>query len=139
MGQISNVSTAKYQEAEQKRQGYEVKKAQMEHYQAYQNTVKNNEKELDRLKNDYDSKITFLEKELEQKLIDAKVKQTDRVKQENERLEAELKDLRQAHQDQVAQIKESQQYQIDKMNESHKTTMQNGKERFMRDQMKLNT
>ena len=63
--------------------------------------------------------------------------QSKSVGDENTRLQTEVENLKKAHQDQVAEIKISQQTEIQGMVESHKKTIDNAKQKFIKEKSKF--
>jgi ElaB/YqjD/DUF883 family membrane-anchored ribosome-binding protein len=62
-----------------------------------------------------------------------------RLQDENRRLAEELKNLKATHGDQVAEVSESQNNEIQDMKESHRKTLQNAREKFIKEKSKFET
>ncbi|MDO9181465.1 MAG: hypothetical protein Q7U04_03610 [Bacteriovorax sp.] len=137
MSNISDVQSQKYLEAETKKYTNDLKQLRTENDRGYQTEAKSKEAELKRMHDDYEMKIANLKNEQEQKLVEIRDRQSKSVGDENMRLQTEVENLKKAHQDQVAEIKTSQQNEIQGMVESHKKTMDNAKQKFVREKSKL--
>ncbi len=72
---INNVKAEKFMESEMKRHNEEVKKLRAENFRAYESEVKNGEKELSRIKGDYEGRISNLKNETEQRLTEIRDRQ----------------------------------------------------------------
>jgi hypothetical protein len=138
MTNINQVKAARFKESEEKRFNFEIKKLRTEHGRKYSKEVKKNEETMVRLKDDYEKKIGTMELELEQKLTDVRSRQKKSLVLENERLKEELINLKKAHGDQVGEIKETQENEIQNLVQSHKTTIENARQKYIKEQMKWN-
>lgn len=139
MTNINQVKAARFKESEEKRFNFEVKKLRTEHGRKYTKEVKKNEETLVRLKDNYEKKIGTMEMELEQKLTDVRSKQKRNLSLENERLKEELVNLKKAHADQVGEIKETQENEVQNLVHGHKTTIENARQKYIKEQMKWNS
>tara|TARA_R100000656_G_scaffold17943_1_gene16657 strand:+ start:321 stop:740 length:420 start_codon:yes stop_codon:yes gene_type:complete len=136
MSTITDVQVMRFKEAENKRHMSEMRKMKTENATEYHNEALSNEKMIDRMRNDFESKSRIAESDLERQLADMRRKHEKRMEQENQRLDEELKNLKATHQDQVAEIKNSNTNEIQNIRESHERTIANAKEKFIREKTK---
>ena len=136
MADISNVKAARFQEMERKRHNYELKKLRSENHKKFQKEVKSNEAMMSRMRRDYEVQVKNLENDLERKLIETRAKHKRSITAENKRLNEELTNLKKAHQDQVGEVKISQDNEIENMVTSHRETLENAKQKYIREKQK---
>jgi hypothetical protein len=136
MSTVNDVQAQKYKESETKRYNSELKDMRSSSERTYDTEAKAKEVELRRMRDDYDSKIANLKNEQEQKLVEIRDRQAKSVGEENARLQLEVDNLKKSHQDQVAEIRTGQQNEIREMVDSHKKTIENAKQKFVKEKSK---
>src|SRR4051794_37811915 len=99
MAEISTVRPTRNQEMQQKRNHSELRNLETSYHETYADTVRKNEDALKKTKDDYDTKMVTLKGDLETRLNELRVKQSEKISVEQERLDSELKDLKKAHED----------------------------------------
>lgn len=136
MSTITDIQVARFKEAENKRHMADMRKVKAENAGEFRKEITHNEKQIERLRQEYEVKLNSVENDLEKQLSDVRRKHTKRVEEENHRLDEELKNLKLAHQEQVSEIKISNMSEIDRMRESQERTLANAKEKFLKEQSK---
>ncbi len=136
---ISQVQAQRFKESESKRMNAEIKSHQDQHNREYGKIVKTNEATITDLRKDYDNKVDSMKAELEQRLTEIRRKNEELINGENQRMTAELENLKSAHKDQIQEVKTAQQNQIDDMNLSHRNTVENARQKFLKEKLKWET
>lgn len=136
MSTINDVQAQKFAEAEGKRYNSELKEMRSSNNRAYETEVKTKEAEIQRMRNDYETRIANLKNDQEQKLVEIRDRQSKMAEEENVRLKLEVENLKRSHQDQVAEIKIGQQNEIKDMVDSHKKSLEIAKQKFVKEKAK---
>lgn len=136
MSTISELKSQRFKESETKRHAQDIKKIRSMHNKTFSKEVKKNEISIKQMKEEYETKVEGLEIELEQKLISHRNRQKDSLQREKMRLTDEVENLKKTHQDQVGEIKSSQANEIDELISSHKKTLENARQKFLKEKMK---
>jgi hypothetical protein len=137
MSNINEVQSQKFIEAESKKFTSDLKQLRTENDRTYETESKSKEALINRMHDDYDTKIANLKNDQEQKLVEIRNRQKKSVNEENGRLKLEVANLKKAHQEQLAEIKTGQQNEIQTLVESHKKTIENAKQKFLKEQSKF--
>ena len=133
---ITRVRAEKHKAIEEKHHTFALKKLRDENQKDYKREVTKGENTLERIKKDYEVKVSNLESDLEQKLVELRRSQEEKVKIENKRLDEEVKNIQIAHKEKVSELKDSQAHQIQDMVQSHQKTLDNAREKFVREKRK---
>lgn len=136
MTDVTAVKLQRHKEAENKRYAFEMKKLSAENQNNYTKQVKAYETMIGRMKGEYEAKVKNLENELERKLVNLRNNHSRKINEENKRLDEELTNLKKAHGAQVGEIKETQANEIDNLVTSHKTTLENARQKYIREKSK---
>ena len=136
MSDLNAVRAQRHKANEYKRHNAELNKAKTKHYQEYKAVVKKNENELTRIKSEYETTISNLQNDLEQKLFAAREKQKQILGQEHIRLNSEIEYLKAVQKDKVRELKESHENQIVEMNTSHEKTLDIAQKKFAKERAK---
>jgi hypothetical protein len=138
MSNINEVQSQKFIEAESKKFNSEIKQLRSENDRNYESESKSKEAQMQRMHDDYDTKIANLKNDQEQKLVEIRNRQNKSVNEETIRLQVEVANLKKSHQDQLSEIKSGQQNEIQTLVESHKKTIDNAKQKFLKEKNKFN-
>lgn len=136
MTDVTSVKLQRFQEAENKRASFAMKKLSTENQKDYNKQVKAYESMIGRMKGEYEAKVKTLENELERKLVGMRNTHSRKIKEENHRLNEELTNLRKAHDAQVGEIKETQSNEITELVASHKDTLENARQKYISEKSK---
>lgn len=136
MSNINDVQSQKYIESENKKFNTEIKQLRSGNERNYESESKTKEALIKRMHEDYDTTISTLKNNQEQKLVEIRDRQIKSVNDENIRLKVEVDNLKKSHQDQLGEIKTGQQNEIQTLVESHKKTIDNAKQKFIKEKNK---
>jgi hypothetical protein len=134
---VTDYQVRKFKEAESKRHSFEMKKVRTKNERDFRTEMKNSTTTLKRMQNDYETQISNMKNELEQKLSSIRKRHSYSVKVEDERLEQELSALRKSHGEQKMEVKENQANELDEIITSHKKTLERAEAKFRKEQSKL--
>ena len=136
---VTDYQVSKFKEQEAKRLAYQMRKIRETGTRDYQKEVKKNENLLHRVKMEYETKITNMENDTEQKLAKMRKKHSKSITMENEKLEEELNNLRAAHKQQKDEIKSAQSNELRDIKESHRKTLERAEAKFKKEMLKYET
>lgn len=138
MSSVGELKAQRSMEAETKKSATEIKQAKLQLDREYTGIVKKKESELVRMQNDYDSRLSRLKNDQERKLQEIREKNNLVLGEEDQRLKDELKNLKSVHREQVEEIKIGQGNEIEQLTQSHQRTVDQARERFMKEKSKWN-
>jgi hypothetical protein len=136
---VTDYQVGKFKEQESKRLAYQMKKVRESGARDYQKEVKKNENLLNRMKMEYETKITNMQNDTEQKLARMRKKHSKSITMENEKLGEELSNLRVAHKQQKDEIKSAQANELRDIKESHRKTLERAEAKFNKEMLKYET
>lgn len=136
MSTVHDLKTQRYAEAETKRHTNEIQKLKVDNARTYNSEAKQKEVELKRMKDAYETRISSMKSEQERKLQDLRKKHESAYAEEDQRLKQELVNLKTNHRDQVEEIKIGQRNEVQDINEAHQKTLNNAREKFLKESAK---
>jgi hypothetical protein len=136
MTDVKNLQVQKQKEMEFIRQQAEMKRVKENFAKDYHKVVKTNEKQIELIQKDYETKTSGLENELEQKLMEIRNKHKITLSEESARLNNELNNLKKTHQDKVEEIKVAQTEEIGRMVNNHEENLSNATKKFEKEKAK---
>jgi hypothetical protein len=136
MNNIDQIKAQRFQESENKRYNMQMRKLRAEHDKSYKKEVDKNKTHMEQLKSENIAKIELLETELEKKLIEQREKHSRLLNMEKKRLDQELVTLKASHEGKVSELRMSNQGEIDELVEYHQKTLDNARQKYMKEKAK---
>ena len=125
------------QEMMNKRHTHEVRKQTQVYSNELRDTKESNDKEIARVKKDYDKIIKTEANEGEGKLIKVRTSYNKRIKEETDRYEKLLADLKTSQEAKVSEMKVSQDDLVQREEMKHKEYLESARQRFEEEKAKL--
>lgn len=139
MSDINAVQARRFKSAETQRHNREIDKIKKKHKMEFDKIKKTNQIEIERVQKESEIAKTDVELKSQSKVKTLRTKQEQILKSEKARLDGELQNLQSVHKDKVLEVKMNQKAELDSLLKSHNTTLENAREKFIKEKIKWQT